>query len=618
MRGWSGSTGGEIMTHRAVVCASSVAVAVVLAPGVRAQTAVSWNNNAGGNWSVAGNWNPQTVPSNGTPIGSTYLVTIDLAGTYSVTLDQTFTVTDLIFNNATATLGSTGGNFVSVGTVRHSAGTLSGIAKFTTNNLIFDNVAKIDIDDVCIDHKGLAEWTGTGNIALNNGADIQNRLGATFRITNNQKIIDTGGGVQPFIVNAGTFEKIGGGGLTEVLGVLFTNTGTVQVDDGTFKLTDLTNLTAGVLTGGTWNVNSATLDLAGNAIMTNDATVSLSGATSAMPEIDGMTTIGTSGSFAISSGRDFTTAGGFTNDGTIRTGAGTTFRVASGSTLTNYAPGTRTLLGGVYDLAGDLRFDGADVAVLDASVTLDGLGSSFTDETGASALRSLDTISGGGTLVLLAGRDLKTPGALTHDGIIRLGATGGDQSILEVSSSLTQSAGRVILEGGRVKVTTSYSLVGGSLEGSGDIDGDFASSGTVAPGFSPGQLNFTNNFTQLQGGNVLMEIGGPVPGQDHDFIAIQGVLQFEGLRAGTLEIQLLPTFVPQFGEVFQIMQYGQIQGEFAQILGLDLGGGLFFVPEYTQNSLNLFVVPSSGVLMPMGLAAMFCVRRRERRARLGD
>lgn len=600
------------MPCRAFVCASAAITLAVCAPHLCAQTAVSWDNNAGGIWSLATNWDPQTVPSNGVPMGSTYFVTIDLAGTYTVTLDQSFTVTDLTFNNANATLTSSGNDFTSVGTVTYSAGTLLGIAHFNVNNLIFDNVAKIDVDDVCIDHAGLLEWTGSGNIALNNGADIQTRLGATFRMTNNQRIFDTGGGVQPFMVNAGTFEKVGGGGLSEIVGVLFTNTGTVQVNDGTFRLTDLTNLSGGVLSGGTYNVNDATLDLDGNAIITNDATVSLSGALSSMPEINGMTTVGSSGSFAISSGRDFTTAGNFTNNGTLRTGAGTTFRVAGGSALTNYNGGTRTLTGGTYDLSGDLRFDGADIATLDASVTLDGLSSSFTDETGASALRNLDTIASGGTLALLAGRDLTTPGALTHDGLIRLGAAGGDQSILEVGSSLTQSAGVVNLEGGRVKVTSVYTLASGSLVGSGDIEGDFVTSGTVAPGASAGQINFGNNFTQLPTGEIQIEIGGPIPGLDHDFILIQGLLQFEGMLAGTLDIQLIPGLQPRIGQVYQIIQYGQVQGQFEQILGLNLGGGLFFVPEYTQNSLNLFVVPSSGVIAPLGLAALFAARRRRR------
>lgn len=507
------------MPCRAFVCAPAAITLAVFAPHLCAQTAVSWDNSEGGVWSDAMNWDPETVPNNGMPPGSTYFVTIDLAGTYMVTLDQAFTVTNLTFNNANATLTSSGvGDFTSVGTVTYTSGTLRGIAQFSVNNLIFDNVAQIDVDDVCIDLAGLAEWTGMGNIALDNGADIQNRLGATFRITNNQQIFDTGGGIQPFMVNAGTFEKIGGGGLSEIVGVLFTNTGTVRVNNGTLRLTD----------------------------------------------------------------------------------------------LTNYNSVTQTLTGGIYDLSSNLRFDGADIVTLDASVTLDGLGSSITNEAGESALRNLDTIASGGTLALLAGRDLTTPGALTHEGLIRLGAAAGNQSILEVGSSLTQSAGVVNLEGGRVKVTSVYTLASGSLVGSGDIEGDFVTSGTVAVGASAGQINFGNNFTQLPGGHVEIEIGGPIPGLDHDFISIQGLLQFEGMLAGTLDIQLIRGFRPRIGQVYQIIQYGQVQGQFEQILGLNLGGGLFFVPEYTQNSLNLFVVPSSGVIAPLGLAALFAARRRRR------
>ena len=264
--------------------------------------------------------------------------------------------------------------------------------------------------------------------------------------------------------------------------------------------------------------------------------------------------------------------------------------VAGGSALTNYSAANRILTGGVYDLAGQRRFDGADITNIDASVTLDGLGSSLTDEVGANGLRNLDTISAGGRLALLSGRDLTVPGGIAHSGVIRVGAKGGDQSVLDIATDLIQTSGDVILEGGRVTTGSAYTLVAGSLKGSGSVDSEMFTSGVVAPGASAGFLDFERNYTQLIGGDVQIEIGGLVPGIEHDLIAVRVLMQFDGGVAGTLDIQVIGTFMPQLLDVFQIIRYGKILDQFDQINGLNIPGGLRFIPGYTTNALILTVV----------------------------
>ena len=115
-------------------------------------------------------------------------------------------------------------------------------------------------------------------------------------------------------------------------------------------------------------------------------------------------------------------------------------------------------------------------------------------------------------------------------------------------------------------------------------------SGVVAPGASVGFLDFERNYTQLIGGDVQIEIGGLVPGIEHDLIAVRGLMQFDGGLAGTLEIQVIGAFMPQLLDVFQIIQYGEILDQFDQINGLNIPGGLRFIPEYTPNALILTVV----------------------------
>ena len=79
----------------------SVLVATVLALAAASPArAVSyiWNNAAGGNWNVPGNWTP-----NGVPNTNADTATITLAGTYTVTLDGTFFVKTVTLGGATGT-----------------------------------------------------------------------------------------------------------------------------------------------------------------------------------------------------------------------------------------------------------------------------------------------------------------------------------------------------------------------------------------------------------------------------------------------------------------------------------------------------------------------------------
>src|SRR5688572_2351311 len=51
-----------------------------------------------------------------------------------------------------------------------------------------------------------------------------------------------------------------------------------------------------------------------------------------------------------------------------------------------------------------------------------------------------------------------------------------------------------------------------TLSGSGDIDGDVTSSGTISPGNSPGVQNITGDSKFSREGKVLIEIGGSAAG----------------------------------------------------------------------------------------------------------
>jgi hypothetical protein len=128
--------------------------------------------------------------------------------------------------------------------------------------------------------------------------------------------------------NAGTFRKSGGTGTSSISdAVTFNNTGTVEVTSGTLQFVGPTaQLSRGALTGGTWKVSGNAALQMPSPITTNAATVELSGPNSAFPAFDSLQT--NSGSFTITGGRSFKTAGALNNSGLIAVGPGSALIVA--------------------------------------------------------------------------------------------------------------------------------------------------------------------------------------------------------------------------------------------------------------------------------------------------
>ena len=136
----------------------------------------------------------------------------------------------------------------------------------------------------------------------------------------------------------------------------------------------LTNFSGTTLTGGTYDV-TGTLAFPGANIVTDAANITLGSPTAEIENsttsgngLTNLATISAASSFSLAGGANFTTAGSFTNDGTLSVGSGSTFAVAPSGTLSNFS-GT-TLTGGAYDVTGTLQFAGANIVTDDANITL--------------------------------------------------------------------------------------------------------------------------------------------------------------------------------------------------------------------------------------------------------
>jgi len=127
---------------------------------------------------------------------------------------------------------------------------------------------------------------------------------------------------------------ISGSGGRVYSNVTVNNLGTIEANGGTVELqTAPTQFSGTTLTGGTWKAINGSLTVGGSpAVTTNQATVVLSGSSSAFAPVNSLAD--NQGSFSILGGRTFTTAGALTNSGTIEIDVSSKLAVNGGYTQT--------------------------------------------------------------------------------------------------------------------------------------------------------------------------------------------------------------------------------------------------------------------------------------------
>ncbi|MCK6475965.1 MAG: hypothetical protein L6Q35_03940 [Phycisphaerales bacterium] len=385
------------------------AAALVAACGLAQAQPAAWNSASTGFWNTASNWNPAVVPD-----GASFLVTIDATGSlYDVFLDINPTVGSLTIDSGDATLQLQGngiavtGSFTlnngllrgpgtSGGLIVGGTATFSGISSdrdvLSCGTLTFNGDVDfllsddVDICDTDVNYNGSScSWQGTGELGGGLGSVYTFSSNTTFTVMNDERFRHNGIGAAPSVINNGTIVKTMGSGITEFFDVSLANAGTLEVQIGTIKSNGVST-PGNTLTGGTWNVlNGSTLELVGNTITTNAATVHLSGAGATFAAINGLATNSSGATFRLSSGRDFTTAGGFVNNGTLNVGASTQF-TSTGS----FTQGSSTVTGGgVVKSMGNATFSGPTTApVIDGGTTFES--NADLSISGASGLR-LDT-----------------------------------------------------------------------------------------------------------------------------------------------------------------------------------------------------------------------------------
>ena len=578
-------------------------------------TDIVWTNLAGGNWSNATNWSPNTVP------GATDTALITNAGTYTVTLNVAAAVTNLTIGgtNGLQTLANAGfaltlngasfvgtngvfamdagatltgnGNLIVQGILNWTGGAMSGTGRTIVTNGATLNIAGFSYGKTL--HRYL-DLYGNGSVSApsvvaGNGVFFNVYGSATLDFSADYGIAYSGAGAFATLSNNGLVRKTAGPSITPVAMVL-NNTGTVRSQSGTLSFT------GGGLSSGLFDaISNAVVNFGGGThTLTNGISFTASGGgyhrcdsgTLAFevpytfnPRFD----LDAGGVLGGSQNVNFTSLVNWT--GGAMSGTGRTI-VTNGATLNIAGFAYGKTLHRNLDLYGNGLLTGFGVN--------GGLGVQFNVFSGATFDFAADQhfgYSGAGALASLlnSGTVRKTAGASVANinfAVTNNGTFSSQSGTLNFQNSYRQNSGLTTLAGGGFQALL-LDINGGSLTGSGNISGPVRNNGATAPGNAIGQITLTgaNNFTNTAAGSYFIQLGGTNRGTTYDSIAVGGT----AVLSGSLNVSFTNGFVPPIGSIYTAMTYTARSGAFTN----SNAGLLGMVELYTPT--NFLLIASNGL-----------------------
>jgi len=167
--------------------------------------------------------------------------------------------------------------------------------------------------------------------------------------------------------------------------------------------------------------------------------------------------------------------------------------------------------------------------------------------------------------------------------------TGGQPVNLTGESSLV--LGSPAQPQGNLSASQLNILFGSTLRGNGTIFGNVVNAGLVSPGYSPGTIAITGNYTQTSTGTLRIEIGGTRDGE-HDLLRVGGTANLDG----TLDLVRINRYRPRRGDKVTFLTAAQgVDGEFAHVNNPfeNTGTILESVVVYHETSVTLEMVRGS-------------------------
>jgi hypothetical protein len=206
---------------------------------------------------------------------------------------------------------------------------------------------------------------------------------------------------------------------------------------------------------------------------------------------------------------------------------------------------------------------------------------------------------------------INNSGTFTNSGAVMISNTG----LFTTSTNYTQTAGSTLVNG--TLTATGGAIVniqGGTLGGTGIINGNVLMAGTMMPGDAPGTLTIFGNYEQT-GTGTFDELIGPL---SHSFLDVSGNVELDS--GSLLEITLLGGYDP-LNQTLSIMDFGSLAGQFSNGSSFWDDNYLWDI-TYHQHEVDVTAVqapePSSLLLLLLGLAplAFFAHRKMDKMRRL--
>ena len=212
--------------------------------------------------------------------------------------------------------------------------------------------------------------------------------------------------------------------------------------------------------------------------------------------------------------------------------------------------------------------------------------------------------SGSGTLEVASGCTVSVKDGFYQHNTIRV----FEDSLVD----LTQG-GKVLVGNVDTGLTGTITIgTDGYIECIGTIDGHVSNQGTVRSGlryicqqeYSPGTLTITGDYEQESNGILALFMTGSDAGSFSQ-ISIDG----QAYLAGELSLSLMDGFIPNIGDVFEILNADSCYGTFSSFNVIGLPDDMFFDIEYGSNNIILEVVPEPATIALLGLGGLFLRKR---------
>ena len=614
-------------SHRAAGLFVGIVTACVAAEALALNG--SWDVDASGLWSVAGNWSGGTV---GTGNGFTATFANDITADRTVTLDSTRAVGSLVFGDADPTSAASwvlNRSATETFTLNNNTSATSFI---TVNSLGTSATATISLlvgsgaNAPLIEKNGSGTLVFTGNnpfsakLAITAGTlqvSADNQLGAIGTFASDRITLSSGGTLKTtaaFSMNAARGITVGtGGGVLNLTGGTLTYPARLTGSGETLTTTGAAGLT---LTNTTGTASDVNWDLTGGGtrIFFNSANALGTGSVTVRNNVR---LVSQSASI-----------GTVTNAITLDSGAGISART-----------GATTFDGVVFPSSGTVVFNRDDQTTFGLTISSNAtLGGTLTVETSQQAANAVGDVtlsgvfsgaSGGITKagtgasgrLILSGANIYSGNTTISTGTLALGASGSiaNSAVISVGSGTTLD----------VSAVAGFAL--GSLqalEGSGTVTGAVAASGTISPGVASvasgiGTISFANDLSLASGSILGFQLDGTdftVGGSVNDLISASSNLTL----GGTLNVteSVANSFLSAtVGNTWRLLNYSGTLTDNGLALGTmpTLGAGLAFsIDTATANQVNLVVTavpePSFAVagLLGIGWAGLARLRKRSR------